>query len=173
MQRYHGLRLWYVLDDHLKLWTTHHFFIGFFLGRTPLISLSPKKTWEGFLGAFVSTVVFGYFFSGFLLQSPFMICPADSLSYTFFNPPKCTPNSVFVPQQYLLTPPISALIKRIIGKNIVYAWAAPVQLHVVVMAVFSSLIAPFGGFFASGIKRAFKIKDFGDSIPGHGGLTDR
>lgn len=30
-----------------------------------------------------------------------------------------------------------------------------------------------GGFFASGFKRAFKIKDFGDSIPGHGGLTDR
>ncbi len=26
---------------------------------------------------------------------------------------------------------------------------------------------------ASGFKRAFKIKDFGDSIPGHGGLTDR
>jgi len=38
---------------------------------------------------------------------------------------------------------------------------------------FASLIAPFGGFFASGFKRAFKIKDFGDSIPGHGGVTDR
>nr|CAB3456794.1 unnamed protein product [Digitaria exilis] len=33
--------------------------------------------------------------------------------------------------------------------------------------------APFGGFFASGFKRAFKFKDFGDSIPGHGGFTDR
>jgi CDP-diglyceride synthetase len=30
-----------------------------------------------------------------------------------------------------------------------------------------------GGFFASGFKRAFKIKDFGDTIPGHGGFTDR
>jgi phosphatidate cytidylyltransferase len=41
------------------------------------------------------------------------------------------------------------------------------------MAIFSSVIAPFGGFFASGVKRAFKIKDFSDSIPGHGGITDR
>lgn len=48
-----------------------------------------------------------------------------------------------------------------------------VQLHAVVLAMFASIIAPFGGFFASGFKRGFKIKDFGDSIPGHGGMTDR
>ena len=39
--------------------------------------------------------------------------------------------------------------------------------------MFASIIAPFGGFFASGFKRGFKIKDFGDFIPGHGGMTDR
>jgi len=42
-----------------------------------------------------------------------------------------------------------------------------------VFSTFASLIAPFGGFFASGLKRTFNIKDFGDSIPGHGGMTDR
>ena len=75
------------------------------------------------------------------------------------------------------------------------------QFHTLVFASFASLIAPFGksqvpknrspsknpppispqpntttktgGFFASGLKRTFKIKDFGDSIPGHGGITDR
>ena len=47
------------------------------------------------------------------------------------------------------------------------------QFHAVVLAAFASIIAPFGGFFASGFKRGFKIKDFGDSIPGHGGMTDR
>merc|ERR1711871_1519884 len=41
------------------------------------------------------------------------------------------------------------------------------------MAIFASVVAPFGGFFASGFKRAFKIKDFGDLIPGHGGVVDR
>ncbi len=49
----------------------------------------------------------------------------------------------------------------------------PIQIHIFFWATFASLIAPFGGFFASGLKRTFKIKDFGDSIPGHGGMTDR
>jgi phosphatidate cytidylyltransferase len=44
---------------------------------------------------------------------------------------------------------------------------------VLFLACFASLVAPFGGFFASGFKRAFDIKDFGHSIPGHGGMTDR
>ena len=29
------------------------------MGRTPLIKLSPKKTWEGFIGAIFSTMLFG------------------------------------------------------------------------------------------------------------------
>jgi len=36
-------------------------------------------------------------------------------------------------------------------------WMYPMVLHGAVLACFSSLIAPFGGFFASGFKRAFKI----------------
>jgi len=34
----------------------------------------------------------------------------------------------------------------------------PFMLHSLSMAVFSSVIGPFGGFFASGFKRAFKKK---------------
>ncbi len=34
----------------------------------------------------------------------------------------------------------------------------PAMLHSIPLATFASLIAPFGGFFASGFKRAFKVK---------------
>ncbi len=50
---------------------------------------------------------------------------------------------------------------------------AAAALAAQVLSLFASVIAPFGGFFASGFKRGFKIKDFGNSIPGHGGMTDR
>lgn len=49
----------------------------------------------------------------------------------------------------------------------------PVQIHVLSLAMFASLVAPFGGLFASGIKRAYGIKDFDTIIPGHGGVMDR
>lgn len=38
---------------------------------------------------------------------------------------------------------------------------------------FASICSPFGGFFASGVKRAYMAKDFGELIPGHGGVLDR
>ena len=47
------------------------------------------------------------------------------------------------------------------------------QIHSLSLAIFASLVGPFGGFFASGFKRSNKIKDFGTLIPGHGGFTDR
>lgn len=34
----------------------------------------------------------------------------------------------------------------------------PVQWHALALGLFASIIAPFGGFFASGFKRAFKVK---------------
>lgn len=47
------------------------------------------------------------------------------------------------------------------------------EIHCLVLSLFTSLISPFGGFFASGLKRAMKIKDFSSLIPGHGGIIDR
>ncbi|KAJ1337099.1 hypothetical protein BSLG_006859 [Batrachochytrium salamandrivorans] len=71
------------------------------------------------------------------------------------------PSSVLFPSLFSSPPVIRSVL------------IMPLQFHALLLAAFASLIAPFGGFFASGVKRAFKIKDFGDSIPGHGGLTDR
>ena len=49
----------------------------------------------------------------------------------------------------------------------------PIQLHSIWLGLFASLVAPFGGFLASAIKRAYGIKDFDSIIPGHGGVMDR
>ena len=38
---------------------------------------------------------------------------------------------------------------------------------------FCLLGSPFGGFWASAMKRACNIKDFNNLIPGHGGFMDR
>ena len=46
-------------------------------------------------------------------------------------------------------------------------------MHGLLLGVFGSLVAPFGGLLMSGIKRAYEIKDFDSIIPGHGGVTDR
>lgn len=47
------------------------------------------------------------------------------------------------------------------------------HIHVFVLSLFASIVGPFGGFFASGLKRSIKIKDFSNLIPGHGGISDR
>ena len=39
------------------------------------MQLSPKKTWEGFIGGGVSTVFISVALSYFFCQSDFMICP--------------------------------------------------------------------------------------------------
>ena len=48
---------------------------GFFFGRTPLIMLSPKKTWEGFIGGFICTIVFGFYASWGMAQYSWLTCP--------------------------------------------------------------------------------------------------
>ncbi|KAK2735707.1 hypothetical protein FQN57_001156 [Myotisia sp. PD_48] len=137
---------------------------GITFGRTQLIKLSPKKTVEGFVGAWVCTILFGYGITKILMQYKYFTCPVNDLGSNILTGLECTLNPVFITQPHRL-PDWTHIHKTF--------YFAPVQFHVLVFSTFASLIAPFGGFFASGLKRTFKVKDFGESIPGHGGITDR
>eukprot|EP00111_Clytia_hemisphaerica_P016609 TCONS_00049231-protein len=167
------------------------YIFGFFFGRTRLIKLSPKKTWEGFIGGFFSTVIFGQAVCQIMTQYKYFHCPPQFTASSFTFVMDCKPSPTFqLAHQFDINPHIFAVfqilpafIKDALLQFFSFAgfhllnntevWMYPMVLHGFVLACFSSLIAPFGGFFASGFKRAFKIKDFADTIPGHGGIMDR
>ncbi|XP_040580499.1 phosphatidate cytidylyltransferase, photoreceptor-specific [Lepeophtheirus salmonis] len=149
------------------------YMFGFFLGRTPLIQLSPKKTWEGFIGGGFATVFMSLSLSYFVCQHSYLICPIEyNESLGRMSHWDCEPSSNFLPQEFKLPETLANMRNVVTGGSetiILY----PFLLHCFFMSIFASVIGPFGGFFASGFKRAFKIKDFGDIIPGHGGIMDR
>ncbi|KAI3434991.1 hypothetical protein D9Q98_003043 [Chlorella vulgaris] len=181
--------IWFLLPTALVIVNDIMAYLaGFFFGRTPLIQLSPKKTWEGFLGGCVGTVIAAWYGSLLMSQFKWFICPRTDLS--IWQPMPCAE----VPETFryhtfrladLLdeaNPALNDFVYNVSGllpaplRSAVADFSftcLPMQLHAVSLALFASFIAPFGGFFASGFKRGFKIKDFGDSIPGHGGVTDR
>ena len=147
------------------------YFCGISLGRkiikAPFLSLSPNKTWEGFIGGAILTFFFSFFFPALLSQYTWFTCPAQHLSFIPSIEPSliCDPNPVFILKEYSILFPYSQTPFNIS--------LYPVQLHGVVYGLFASFIAPFGGFMASAIKRAYGIKDFESFFPGHGGMMDR
>ena len=48
---------------------------GMCFGHRKLIQLSPKKTWEGFIGGCLTTVVASWYLAGFLSRFKWMTCP--------------------------------------------------------------------------------------------------
>ena len=146
------------------------YFCGITMGRkyikSVFLSLSPNKTWEGFLGAGVLTLIFSFFFPVLLSKFQWLVCPAETLSIWPFPPAMqgCEVNPIFLPQNYVFAVPIFGSVPFTL---------LPIQLHGLCYGVFASLIAPFGGFFASAIKRAYSLKVFDNFMPGHGGMMDR
>ncbi len=130
--------------------------------------MSPNKTLEGFLGGVICNVFTTWIFSGYFLQTndrDFWICGTQRYDIGLFENYKCdTVNSIFIEQRVEL--PFSIF-------GLTHVNCLPAQFYCVIFGIFASLIGPFAGFLASGIKRAYGIKDFANKFPGHGGFVDR
>lgn len=75
---------------------------GFFFGKTPLIKLSPKKTWEGFIGGGISTVFLGALLSHLLCGFAYFVCPIAYDSARDSTTMECEPSYLFQLQTYTL-----------------------------------------------------------------------
>jgi len=132
------------------------YFSGITLGKrvfkdATFLSLSPNKTWEGFVGAFILTLLWAYNSAPFLGQ--IYGCSYQEVKKGLSGG-ECANYDLFSTPSGSLT-------------------EFPIQIHALFIAMFASIVAPFGGFLASGIKRATGIKDFNNIFPGHGGVVDR
>eukprot|EP00752_Nemacystus_decipiens_P006546 g5896.t1 len=126
---------------------------GRLFGRTPLTVLSPKKTREGFVGAAICTSVTGWLIGRWLIGVDWLVTPRNVMLLGRGETGEMFARSVRLPR-------LDLMVSR-------------AEIHAFWIALMASLIGPFGGFMASGVKRAYNVKDFGDTIPGHGGAGDR
>eukprot|EP00934_Nitzschia_sp_Nitz4_P004731 Nitzschia sp. Nitz4//scaffold209_size42451//29505//31061//NITZ4_007361-RA/size42451-processed-gene-0.36-mRNA-1//-1//CDS//3329541709//4721//frame0 len=174
--------------------------------QRPFIKFSPNKTWEGFIGGGVFTMIAAWYLSRTMAQSKWMTCPTNEFRWTHYDI-ECDVHHVFqqaqsvVPTQVFEVFPIQlvrmipgiveycnnsakegGIVERCISGEpgqtfhhfeLVLKDVYPVQIHAIWLGLFASVVAPFGGFLASAIKRAYGVKDFDSLIPGHGGVTDR
>lgn len=100
------------------------YFAGYFFGRKKLIpQISPKKTYAGFYGGMIGSVL---------------------LAIAFFA-----------------------------RMNFASTSGSKVLLWGLVVGIGLSLASQLGDWIASVIKRELELKDFGNLLPGHGGILDR
>jgi len=106
------------------------YFAGTFFGKHKLApSISPKKTWEGFVGGIMAAVIFGVLLAKGYEQWEYIFTGAHTFTADL---------------------PFLALL------------AAP-----------CSVLGVLGDLSASLLKRECSVKDFGNIMPGHGGVLDR
>lgn len=113
-----------------------------------------------------------------LCQYRYFVCSIEYSEVLGRMTMDCEPSSLFQLQEYTLPSSLQVIWKivssfngnfeyfeqktivclflQLTGKSSIMLY--PFLLHSLSMSVFSSVIGPFGGFFASGFKRAFKIK---------------
>jgi len=171
---FNGL-FWFLFPASLVICNdTTAYFCGVLFGKKfiskPFLKLSPNKTWEGFIGAAICTSVAAFFVSRYFAQFSWLICPLDDIYFVPRSQLECEPHYVFQVAELSMPVPLQELLPYLSRFKMT---AMPIQGHAVCLALFVSLVAPFGGFMASAIKRAYEIKDFDSIIPGHGGFMDR
>lgn len=72
---YEGM-IWFLLPATLVISNDIFAYIfGFFLGKHSLIKLSPKKTWEGFIGGAACSILWAFLLSYFASFVPALMCP--------------------------------------------------------------------------------------------------
>lgn len=70
--------IWFFLPAALVITNDIFAYIcGIAFGRTQLIKLSPKKTVEGFVGAWIMTILFSFLLVNILMRSKYFICPVN------------------------------------------------------------------------------------------------
>jgi len=146
--------IWFLLSISMVICNdTFAYFCGFSLGRKiinrPFLRLSPNKTWEGFIGGGICTVIFAYFWPLVWVQFQWLVCPCEEITFKpFQNNLACELDPVFVSTTF----DVPSQLVFMFGETIT---CLPVQLHCMVLACYASVFAPFGGFLASAIKRAY------------------
>jgi phosphatidate cytidylyltransferase len=106
------------------------YFVGTLLGKHKMApKISPKKTWEGFIGGLICSGLIGY-------AAPFVY---EFIYTNFLNGGEIETNKLFF----------------------------------AITAVICSALGVVGDFSASLVKRQCAVKDFGNIMPGHGGVLDR
>lgn len=94
---------------------------GMSVGRTPLIKLSPKKTVEGFVGAFFSTLIFAVVWGTYFMRFHYMICPVRELGITAFSDAtSCNPNYVFVWREWEMWVPLRVFFSTLVRIALAY-----------------------------------------------------
>lgn len=121
------------------------YFLGVLFGKHRMNPrISPHKTWEGFFGGFLFSMICSLGFAA--------IC-----EYAFDSP--LVPGIL----QFSDSPLLNTL-------NVMEGTAWPFLVGV---AFLMPIVGNIGGFTFSLVKRQFGIKDFGTIFPGHGGVIDR
>jgi CDP-diglyceride synthetase len=105
------------------------YIFGFFFGRRffqrGLIELSPKKTWEGFIGATIVTFGFGFVLSRLFGSFAMFVCPKTDFTFGFAD---CVIEPHFIPADYALPMVLQSAFK-LIGLSFTSISVSPIQIH--------------------------------------------